>query len=743
MREFITETDIRTDKGIIIGGSGKNAVALDAVALGGASSMLVLDAGYGLMQELIPLYVLQAVRRGESVVVSSPSAIAYTLFNPWLKEQGYKVKHLCINDPGHTENIWPALPTSFSDAAYRDAFISVTATALVNNVRVKMGEKDTDDDASTFAWAMFKLQYLNLCFGRERLISPFLAAKDSIHWSRAAKQSSFSKDAMLLEDLFLHESEEEASWSQEEKAAAAMMRNIGKSVSRAQREKAYEMLCLGLRPLFEEEVRIFGPCSAFDEQLGSVLSLRDVGEEKTALFVTVPGSELAKEQPFPAILFAQLGFELERLAKEHKGKLPVGGVSIILHSFASSLRYLPDLVNTIARLRACGVNIMLTEENLAKVHAVYQAKTQELIFNACDVFMVIDPANYFDAIGHCTDKWMYEPWLKGVDAMLRDRPSDSGWSCAAHIPSGVSAVFPLRDIENYTGRVYIMDMFRANTHPKMPFVVSAAVLDESFKRTSARAFSRNYDPDTELRAAMVLSPADDHMAIPAKELTKMLKNQQLDDIDLPLVLKKRRVPEEGANAYTWAEPVLQCQAIARITPISANPNLSFEETRKKALVFQSRAFRLRLILKSRNRAVRGSDQFSRPAMVVGEKTFYIDSPEMQPFVSTDAEGRETVYLRDDLTDFLYHGAGDADKPLAQSIGFDPFDSDMEYTMLLEIAPGEEGESFKLCDFFRIRPVVLPEDVQQFENDKKLYKKRAKRCRDFDKKIPWPALVFRD
>ena len=261
--------------GIIVGVSENSTVFLDTKETGGKSSVFVVDANMGTYDDIatndfIPMQILQAVRRGESIIVSSNDKTYYKLFAPYLWAKGYNADFLSF-DPYDKVSYasWLPIPYIWKDSEYRDLMLDVTATTITANLSMILEMDmigDVPSESKTFAYALLKLLLLNSCFDRKENIRPLLLLRsycyedfqfiDYRSYVEKRKEENISKEECFdfLEDFVGRIKENKGidrRWSKKEKEAAKTVRTLAKDMDDESMHISFQIVVKGLCPIAE------------------------------------------------------------------------------------------------------------------------------------------------------------------------------------------------------------------------------------------------------------------------------------------------------------------------------------------------------------------------------------------------------------------------------------------------------------------------------------------------------------
>lgn len=108
MRGVLEKKSVESTDGIILGKMGKDVVSLPVDSRLNKHMAIIGSSGSMKSRAMIRNLLLQAVRRGESAIVTDPKSEIYADMAVYLKNQGYTVKVLNFVDPEHSDS-WNCL----------------------------------------------------------------------------------------------------------------------------------------------------------------------------------------------------------------------------------------------------------------------------------------------------------------------------------------------------------------------------------------------------------------------------------------------------------------------------------------------------------------------------------------------------------------------------------------------------------------------------------------------------------
>lgn len=352
--KILNFADKTTTTEVILGQIGDKVVTIPQdtrmnkhIAVYGAS-------GTGKSRAFARTYMLQAAKRGESLVVTDPKGELFESMSPYLRSQGYDVKVLNLVSLAHSDS-WNCLAEIGGD----DLKAQIFADVIIQNTAGKAGGD---------FWSQCEMNLLKaLCLYVER--SPALPHTMSEVYNLISTKSPMELDRLFDELPYNDE-------TQAAKAAYNIFKQAGENV------KGGVVIGLGSRlQVFQGD--LVRKITAYKE-----IDLVKPGSEKCAYFCITSDQHSAFD--FLAVLFYSMLFiKLVEYADTHgvKGRCPVP-INFVLDEFPN-IGAIPDFTKKISTVRSRGLNIAVIFQNIAQLQNRYPYGQWEEILGNCDTHLFL------------------------------------------------------------------------------------------------------------------------------------------------------------------------------------------------------------------------------------------------------------------------------------------------------------------------------------------------------------------
>lgn len=352
--KILNIADKKTTTEVILGRIGDKVITIPDntdmnkhIAVYGAS-------GTGKSRAFARTYMLQAAKRGESMIVTDPKGELFQSMSPYLRSQGYDVKVLNLVALEHSD-AWNCLAEIGGD----DLKAQVFSDVIIQNTQGKSG--------SDF-WSQCEMNLLKaLCLYVER--SPALPHNMSEVYNLISTKSPIELD-MLFDELPYNDETQAA------KAAYNIFKQAGDNV------KGGVVIGLGSR-LQVFQGSLVRKITSYKE-----IELVKPAYEKCAYFCITSDQHSAFD--FLAVLFYSMLFiKLVEYADTHgiKGRCPVP-VNFVLDEFPN-IGAIPDFTKKISTVRSRGINIAVIFQNIAQLQNRYPYGQWEEILGNCDTHLFL------------------------------------------------------------------------------------------------------------------------------------------------------------------------------------------------------------------------------------------------------------------------------------------------------------------------------------------------------------------
>ena len=338
-------------------------------------NMAVFGAtGAGKSASFVKPNILQA---DTSFIITDPKAEIYHEMAPYLREKGYKVHRFNLVNMRDTDRWNPLVKKDGScDLSIQDAVL--IASSIINNT------SDPQEKSGDAFWEKAEQALLTalIIYAANHFETPEEKTFSNIlHFATARTPSALDYDFGRLPIT------DPARVSYQVYAQAS--ENVRSSI----------IISLGTRlQLFQDDdLAYLTSASDFD--------IRDVGEEKSAIFVNLSDFD-STYNSISALFFTHAFQELYHLAAENGGELPVF-TKFVMDEFCN-IGYIPGYTVKLSTMRSRGISSQMIIQSLGQLENRYPDGMSEEIIGNCDVRLMLGAndaktAQYFtELIGEST-----------------------------------------------------------------------------------------------------------------------------------------------------------------------------------------------------------------------------------------------------------------------------------------------------------------------------------------------------
>ena len=347
MSEVFETDSVRNNSGIILGEYNGKTVFLPQNTFMNKNIAVYGAPGSMKSRAFVRNYIFQAVRRGESVILTDPKSELYEDLAVYLENNGYDVKVFNLVSPEHSDS-WNCIADINGDDLMAQTFTDV----VIKNTTVGQGDEFWDSASVNLLKAL--VLYVSVEFD-----------KDTCNIGEAYKlislKSSADLDAMFSVLHYTH--------------PAYAPYNIFKQASENVRSGIIIGLGARLQVFQNEMIRNI---TTYDE-----IHLEDAGKKKSAYFCITSDQESTYDF-LASLFFSFLFIRLVKYADNHgeNGKLPIP-VNLVLDEFPN-IGAIPDFKKKISTTRSRAINISVIFQNLAQLQNRYPDGAWQEILGNCD-----------------------------------------------------------------------------------------------------------------------------------------------------------------------------------------------------------------------------------------------------------------------------------------------------------------------------------------------------------------------
>lgn len=347
MREVFEVDSVRNNDGILLGLYHKKPLFLPHDTFMNRNIAVFGASGSMKSRAFVRNYIFQAVRRGESLVITDPKSEIYEDMSEYLKNEGYDVKVFNLVSPQNSDS-WNCIADIEGDDLMAQTFTDV----VIRNTTVGKGDEFWDSASVNLLKAL--VLYVSIEFDTE-----------NCNMGEAYKLISL-KSADELDAMFS---------MLDYKHPAYAPYNIFKQASENVRSGIIIGLGARLQVFQNEMIRNI---TAYNE-----INLVDVGKRKSAYFCITSDQESTFDF-LASLFFSFLFIRLVRYADNQceGGRLTVP-VNMVLDEFPN-IGVIPDITKKISTVRSRAINISVIFQNLAQLQNRYPYGAWEEILGGCD-----------------------------------------------------------------------------------------------------------------------------------------------------------------------------------------------------------------------------------------------------------------------------------------------------------------------------------------------------------------------
>lgn len=327
-------------------------------------NMVIFGAsGSGKSRGFVKPFILQAARRGESLVLVDPKSEFYDSMAGFLEDEGYTVR--CFN---------------LIDMAHSDSFNCFTAIEKDPEIAIKIAQIIMDNtqrgESTNPFWDISEQNLLTALILYVSGLPLPIERRSLGEVYRLLSTRKFDRVAPLLTSL-----------PADHPARAPF------TVFSQAHENVWGNIASGLGIRFNVYANKLADKITCHDEIEFALP----GKQKCAYFCVIPDQDSSKA--FLSTLFFQMLFaELYDAAREYGGRLPIP-VNVLMDEFCTVGKF-PKFVETISTTRSRNINVQIVLQSLPQLIARYGKDESNAIITNCDtqVFLGcndLDTAKYF------------------------------------------------------------------------------------------------------------------------------------------------------------------------------------------------------------------------------------------------------------------------------------------------------------------------------------------------------------